>query len=497
MRTLMVALAAAIALATLAGCSEPATAPTPTAEGNQVLAPQAGTFHFPDGALAPAGCVRMLAGAYYTGQGASEPSIGSDSKGHVFMTADVSGPVTSSGGPSVVMTTDGQSFTDVGPKLPTGGQGHPITLDTLVYVDRDTGRIFFDDILPLSCTVLSWSDDVGKSWTTNPYGCGNSQVNDHETLVTAKPRMLSTVGYPKVLYTCFNNVGYEACATSLDGGLTFGPQVAVREPATSSPDGTPNPLCSALTGHLKAAPDGTVFLPSTACPTQDSVPVVSVTQDDGLTWTTHVISDVKASDHETAIAVDDAGTVYATWPGADGFLHFAFSTDDGSSWSDAINVTAPGVTATGLNAVVAGAPGQVAFAYIGTRLSGGYDNDLSDEKAWASATWDSYLGIITNATSAHPTIQSAPANDPADPVARGVCGRTRCNGMYDFIEVTIDNAGRPWASFVDVCNDKCSHDAKAADSGALGLMATLRSGPSLRLGGALPELAAPPVPKQA
>jgi hypothetical protein len=227
----------------------------------------------------------------------------------------------------------------------------------------------------------------------------------------------------------------------------------------------------------------------------DSVPVVSVTQDDGLTWATHTISDVKAGEHETAIAVDDAGTVYATWPGVDGFLHFAVSKDDGSTWSDAINVTMPGVTAVSFNALAAGAPGQVAFAYIGTTFPGGYGNDIGDDAAWKGATWNAYVGVVTNATSDHPTIQTAIANDPSDPLARGVCGRTRCNGMYDFIDLTIDGAGRPWASFVDVCTGKCSRDAHSPDVGARGFMATLREGPSLRLPGALPALPPPPPPK--
>ncbi|MEA3203663.1 MAG: hypothetical protein QOI63_1342, partial [Thermoplasmata archaeon] len=361
-------------------------------------------------------------------------------------------------------------------------------------------------LLPISCSFLSWSDDQGASWTTNPYACGHTNVNDHQTIVAAKPRLAPLMPlYPNVLYFCSNNVYDTACTTSLDGGLTFGPQrpayAGAQAPAegnrcTTTAQGAGNCVCGGLSGHVKAGPDGKAYLPKGQC----GLASVAVSADDGLTWTPHTIDTRHPmTDHEVAIAVDEANTVYATWPAADGFVYYAYSKDGGASWSQAVNVTAPGVTATAFNAIAAGGPGKLAFAYIGTTVPGGYKGkdggqggltgDIvgePDPPAWANATWNAYIGTITNATSDSPIIQTATANDPADPLARGLCGGTRCHGMNDFIDLAIDAEGRPWGAFVDVCTAKCVGDPKTHWDTAEGLVATLRSGPALR--GAAPAL---------
>src|SRR5581483_4767938 len=349
------------------------------------------------------------------------------------------------GGPTIVMSKDkGQSWKEIKPTLPTGQNVHTSSFDPYVYVDPDSGRVFMDDIWPLGCGMLSFTDDKGGSWTTNPISCGNPQVNDHQTLVAAKPRTLPTLLYSKVVYRCVNNVAEAACAMSYNGGLSFTPQVPVFTGVEKSDGDAPAPVfCGALTGHLKAAPDGTVFLPRGGCGYAE----VAITQDDGATWTTHVINkDHPADDHEVGIAVDEANNVYATWF-SHGLVWFAFSKDHGATWSPAQLITAPDVTATMFHAVAAGAPGKVAIAYLGTTVPGGYDGkptgngglsgDLvgnADPPEWANASWNAYLAIIPDALSDNVTIQTVTANDPADPLARGLCGGTRCHGMNDFID---------------------------------------------------------------
>jgi len=106
-----------------------------------------------------------------------------------------------------------------------------------------------------------------------------------------------------------------------------------------------------------------------------------------------------------------------------------------------------------------------------------------DPPEWANATWNAYLGVVVNATGESPVIQTVSANDLTDPLARGLCGHTRCHGMNDFIDVVIDKDGRPWAAFVDDCVDKCAAmGGTAADrtkGPGAGLVATLVSGPGL------------------
>jgi hypothetical protein len=360
--------------------------------------------------------------------------------------------------------------------------------------------VFSDDIWPLGCGAVAWSDDQGATWTNNPASCGNPQVNDHQTLVTAKPHTLSTLMYPKILYRCVNNVGDSACAISLNGGLTFGPQVVAMHGVESGvgDSGATPVLCGGLTGHLAAAPDGTVYLPRGGCGYAE----VAVSQDDGVTWAVHPI-DPKAEtdDHEVRVAVDEAGTAYATW-NSKGKVVMSFSKDKGATWSQSIDVTAPGVTATWFTAIAAATPGRVAIAYIGSTVPGGYDGKTFEDcgfvgppveqctpaKGWENATWNAYITILSDATSPSPVLQSATANDPNDPLARGECGRTRCHGMYDFIDLWIDQDGRPWASFNDVCTQKCVNDPATTHDKPVGLVATLLRGPALR--GAARELPA-------
>ncbi len=427
---------------------------------------------------------RAVGGEFLIGYDASEPSIASDKDGGVYMTA--TGP--SAVGPSeptIVATFDhGKTFKDVGPKG-ANGVPHPASFDQIVAVDRDTGRIFMDDIIPLSCGTLSYSDDKGASWTVDPYSCGNTDVNDHQTVGTAKPRMLPTVAYPNVVYRCTNNGVYSGCATSLNGGLSFLPQTFAFEPGYE---------CGGLTSHLRSGPDGTMYLPKADCP---SGPTVAYSKDDGLTWQKLVIKTDQAAtdpadDHEMGFAVGKNHDMYALWEHK-GQVWFSASVDDGKTWFPARNVTAPGVTATMFNTLAMGDDGKVAFAYVGSTVPGGYEGkgagnpglsgDLQGQPRlpeWDNATWNAYLGVILNATDPKAPIQTVTANDPSDPIARGLCGRTRCHGMNDFIELTIDSDGRPWASFVDTCTKECVKDPKVLSDQTQGMMATLLEGPALR-----------------
>lgn len=456
----------------------------------------------------PAGVARAVGGAFHTGKAATEPTIVSDGKDGIYMTAITRLDLGATGRsiPTVVATFDhGQNWTDVGPYLAGTVPAHPSTNDPMLVSDPATGRVFMDDILPLSCNALSWTDDQGATWTTNPYACGNSNVNDHQTLTAAKPRVLPTATYPNLVYTCKNNVAYVACATSLDGGLTFGPQVPVTLGATTpgSEGGNSPDVCGSLTGHIKSGPDGTVYLPKGHC----GIPTVFVSQDDGLTWDARAVSTsvpMNPGEHEVSVAIAADNTVYATWVSSD-FLQLAWSHDGGHTWSQPLNVTAPGVTGVEFNAVASVEGGRVAFAYLGTTVPGGYSDKPGgtgglagdvlgepDPPEWANATWNAYLGVILDTAADNPVIQTVTANDPADPLARGLCGHTRCHGMNDFIDLTVDPEGRPWAAFVDVCTESCVKDPKVHFDHAVGLAATLVAGPSLRTGDLAP-IAPPPV----
>lgn len=489
-------LATALAITLVAaGC---VTVPDPVntasvADLDEAAALTAGVAHTASGALAAllGGDALAVGGQYWTGVAASEPTIGVLSDGTLFMTGNVPNPTCAlppggcpplpyanfNNGPTMMRSVDkGQTWEDVFPKLPTGDSYKLRTWDPYVYVDRDTDRVFMDDIYPVGCGFMSWSDDAGESWMHNPASCGNPNVNDHQTVGTAKAREKLTVGYPNFVYRCVNNLLLTECAVSPNGGQTFLPQIPV----------APESGCGGITGHLESDPEGRAYLPISC----GDYPTVAVTEDDGTTWHVHTIAEVPAHGLHVDMAVDEAGNVYALWIGEDMLPWFAYSTDQAHTWSEPIMVASPDVTMTKFNAIAAGAPGKVAFAYVGTtipdatKLPGAECGALpalpcTDPEAWADATWNAYVGVMTDALAADPIIQTVTANDPADPLSRGACA-DRCHGMTDFIDIAIDAEGRPWASFVDVCVAECVTDPSVLFDGNLGFAATLRTGPALR-----------------
>lgn len=493
-----------------AGClSAETTTPAAVDGATDALASTLGVLHSASGAAvdaASAGVVPAMGGQYHVGLPAAEPTIGATSDGSIFMTANVPNPSCApaggcpvvpyanfNAGPTILRSQDkGQTWEDVFPKLPTGDSYKLRTWDPYVYVDRDTDRVFMDDIYPISCGFMSWSDDLGESWSHNPYACGNSHVNDHQTIGTAKPRVLPTVGYDNLVYRCVNNVAYAACAVSVNGGQTFLPQVPIAQTTLGQ-------ACGALTGHIESDPEGRVYL-GLNC----GNPGVLMSEDDGQSWTLAIVSDELSLDgHDVDLATDEAGNVYAFFLSNEQ-PYLSLSTDHGATWTTPLAVAAPGVTAAKFNAIAAGSVGKVAFAYVGTtmpnatQLPAGSCGAVpalpcTEVPEWEGATWNAYIGVVTDALAADPVIQTVTANDPSDPLARGECGG-RCNGMTDFIDIVIDAEGRPWASFVDVCVEACVTDPSVLFDGNLGFAATLVRGPALRTDAVeLPAIAPPPV----
>lgn len=398
-----------------------------------------------------------------TGSSAFEPTLGVTSDGALFM-SNLGGEL-ATGYSSIVRSTDqGRSWEDVTPSIgPISSP--PQSNDPYVHVDQATDRIYNLDMQGLNCNWIQWSDDGGESWMQNPAGCGLPPVLDHPTLFTGAPRTLATVGYENVVYLCVNRVADAACATSLDGGRTFTPfKTVFPEPGPEAES------CGGLHGHGVTGPEGRAYLGKVHC----GVPTVAVSEDDGLTWSTHVISeDHPSTRHDVELATDAAGNVYAFWVDEAFDPYLSVSTDHGRSWSTPQNVAHPDVETAVFPAIAAGDAGKVALVYIGTNAT----EDIG--KMNEAVTWNAYLATLTETTSADPVIATSQLNPPGEPIARGPCDDdNRCDGIGDFIDLVIDADGRPWAALVDVCHDDC--DAKDGNDQALGAVGTLSQGFPLR-----------------
>jgi hypothetical protein len=487
--------AGATAGATASGAtSGPSAVPATRFQLNGTVGP-VGVYHDADQkatGLEP----RAVGGAFHTGLDSTEPTVGVDSKGRIYVGAYT----------QVAVSEDrGQTFRAIAGNV-AGISTHDISGDPYLWVDATTDRLYQMDINPQSVFIsLSWTDDVGKTWTNNPSASGNPSADDHPTMVTAKPRLFPTVGYPNVVHACFNDAVYTACTASLDGGLTFRPQVVLYTIAEPQYCNGLTGISNGQTGHLRADKDGRVYLPTARCfATGTGYPVVAISDNDGITWTTHPIARDDADladDHDVDVAIDPQGHLYASW-NSKGRILLASSSDGGATWTAPVNITAPGVTGTTFNAIGALADGRVAVAYLGTTIPGGYDGKTDptgglvgdvtgepDPPEWAPAVWNGYLTIVDQADTAHPHMLSLTGNPADDPLARGLCGRSRCHGMNDFIDLTVDGDGRPWASFVDVCTKACVTDPSVHYDTAEGVALTLLKGPGRDLASSLPPLA--------
>ena len=76
--------------------------------------------------------------------------------------------------------------------------------------------------------------------------------------------------------------------------------------------------------------------------------------------------------------------------------------------------------------------------------------------------------MVTDAFGDAPLFTTVQINAPGDPIdLEAGCGYNRCGGLGDFLDMSVDQYGRPWFSL--------SHNLQD-----IGIFATLTEGPMLR-----------------
>jgi PKD repeat protein len=340
------------------------------------------------------------------------------------------------------------------------------------------GRVFTIDLLGgQGDSAGSYSDTDGNSYL--PGGTGGPGAGpDHETLgggpYSGTPP--ATASYPatgtkNAVYYCSQNIAAEAqCSRSDDGGQTFGPSIPIF---------TPTQCTGGIHGHVKVAPDGTVYVPNSSCGTVGN-DGVAVSIDNGLTWTeNNVPGSTGTQDPSVGIGQNNLGkpgtnltgtnTIYLGWTSGDGHAHVAHSGDRGATWTGDTDVGASfGVTHAVFPVVVAGDDNRAAFAFVGTGpgiattgTCDPYGATLNCKNIWhlyVATTYDGGANWITiDAT-------------PDDPVQQGtVCLQgTTCSGgrnLLDFNDFAIDSEGRGLVGYADGCpNCNNTFSAQSADS---------------------------------
>jgi fibronectin type III domain protein len=337
-------------------------------------------------------------------------------------------------------------------ELKSGTLNSKATFDPILVGDPDTGRIFgLQLIFPEGQSFTEFTDDDGETWKPSEGG-GQRSGADHQSLgVGPYPAGLRppTASYPNAVYYCSQDVAVVYCSRSDDGGVTFGPGVPIYTLAD----------CQGLHGHVKVAPDGTVYVPVAGCPSglvssTTSQPAVVVSQDAGLTWKVRkVTTSAKGagghgSDPSLGIAKD--GTVYFSYVDArDNHIHLVRTRSRGLTWERDVDLGAlANITAAQFPAVVAGDPERAAVAFFGTTYTGeGVDTAPNFEGTWQMFVAATYDGGLT-----YHMVDTT----PGDPIQKGgICGDGFCRNLLDFFDAVIDRQGRIVVGYEDGCVGGC------------------------------------------
>lgn len=327
-------------------------------------------------------------------------------------------------------------------------------LDPIGFVDHNTGRVFQLELAATDSSA-SYSDDDGENWV--PINAGGLPAGpDHETLGggpynnNATPPPPPHPLYPNAIYYCSQNIaGGAECSRSDDGGVTFGPGVDIFNPTQ---------CYGGIHGHVKVAPDGTVYVPNSSCSAGTGSQGIAVSQDNGVTWIDKTVPG-SVGTGDPSIGIGSGNTIYLGYINGDGRPHIAVSSTHGDSWSSDYDVGAPAGCAPGdhyadcrikssvFPVVVAGDDDRAAFGFLGSTTGGNYQDQTTYQGIW------NFYVATTYDKGAHWSTVNATAGDPVQKgsICLGgvTCGNDR--NLLDFNDISVDREGRSIAAYADGC----------------------------------------------
>jgi hypothetical protein len=398
----------------------------------------------------------------YMGRGAGEPSIGVNWNS----LASASGVTNFQSDLETLFITFANACATGGPTATWANRPAPTSVvidsDPIGFTDRQTGRVFAAELTATSPSCkISFSDDDGNTWvpSSGPLGSGI----DHET-VGGGPYHAPLIpppppAYQHAVYYCSQDLVAAFCLRSDDGGATFGPVVA-----------TYTTECGGLHGHVKVAPDGTVYLPNNNCGGDGAV---VVSEDNGITWhirhVQNATSDTVSGASDPAVGIDNNGRVYFVIANADAAAAVATSDDHGNTWQNIFDVSAVyGLKNIRYPAAVAADTGRAAVAFYGSTTTGSADSGTFN------GVWHLYVAHTFDG-GLHWTTSDA---TPGAPIQRGCIwtggGANICRNLLDFFGITVDKQGRVQVGYVNGCpGGNCAQAAPTATGNAYSATGTI------------------------
>jgi hypothetical protein len=384
------------------------------------------------------------------GSNAGEPSIGANWKTGKVVFQSYTNTLRVSFNESVWPATATWENKSAAPPNCTAAAG----LDPILWTDSQLGRTIESQLLanPVVNSLACYTDNDGDTWTPTTGG-GVGQGVDHQSIgggPFAPGLVVSAPNYPHAIYYCSQSIAAATCARSDNGGLTFGPSVPVYT-ATQ---------CGGLHGHVKVGPDGTVYLPNKSCGGQQAV---NVSTDNGMTWTLRKIPGSSAGASDPSVGIGADGTVYFGYQNGDGHPKAAVSHDRGVTWENNQDLSAPfGIQNTVFPAMVAGDGERAAFAYLGTKTGGNFQD------ASFAGTWHLYIAHTYDGGKSWMTRDAT----PLDPAQAGCVwlggGSNPCRNLLDFMDATVDAQGRVLVGYADGCTLACASNPAPVDDPANG-----------------------------
>jgi hypothetical protein len=338
--------------------------------------------------------------------------------------------------------------------------------DDAVYVDRNTGRIFYyalspdpapdsgqvplQNQLPAGYAELMTSGDDGATWSQTSLPGYFESENPRYTSAPPPPHQPAPENYPDVVYWCGNNVvkagldlpSYRACYRSLDAGLTWQFDSILASypvPQHSQCGANGENLNDSDPNYPEGAPDGSLFVEINC----GNSTFLARSVDEGSTWPlvngTNGKPVLLPADGELRVGTNgDLFLVYQPSPNA---LVLQVSKDGGRTWTSPETLTPKGIGAISQWSVAERDSGLLALSYLVQRGS--------------STLYDGYLTFTRDAADPVPLLWDAPLNPISSPMRTTAPAPAR----DDFIGVDIGPGGTPWASFAASCPGPVSESA--------------------------------------
>lgn len=293
-------------------------------------------------------------------------------------------------------------------------------------------------------SAMAYSDDDGATWIPNQGGPFASAV-DHQTIAAGPyPAPLNAAPnpiYPNAFYYCGQDVAFASCARSDNGGLTFGAPTPVYTLAD----------CAGIHGHVRVAPDGTVYLPSKACGPNVAI---NVSTDAATTWVQRPVPESVPAIRDPSVAIASDNTAYFCYSDGDGRAKVSVTKDRGQSWLRTAELGKEmGIKHVMFTHAIAGDGDRAVCAYVGTNAEG---NPVALD---FPGVWYLYFSTTYDEGKTWVTVNAT----PTDPV-QGVGGIWNSGGgsinrnLLDFNEITVDENGYAIYGYADGCTGFCDLD---------------------------------------